>query len=115
MARWLSFSLMSDEDEPVTEIAAPPVLVPETNRLWRLTPALNLLGKSRQIAIVPAETEDVARAIATRADPMGRDWRDRLSFAADSIETTERHVIGDVIFRFIPQQPPPRPKRTKKA
>jgi hypothetical protein len=59
---------MSDEDEPVTEIAAPPVLVPETNRLWRLTP---LHEKSRQIAIVPAETEDVARAIATRADPMG--------------------------------------------
>jgi hypothetical protein len=103
---------MSDEDEPVTEIAAPPVLVPETNRLWRLTP---LHEKSRQIAIVPAETEDVARAIATRAVPMGRDWRDRLSFAADSIETTERHVIGDVIFRSIPQQPPPKPKRTKKA
>jgi hypothetical protein len=60
---------MSDEDEPVTEIAASPVVVPETNRLWKLTPALNVLEKSRQIAIVSAETEEDARAIATTADP----------------------------------------------
>jgi hypothetical protein len=105
---------MSDDDEPATEIAAPPVLVPETNRLWKLTPALNLLKKSRQIAIVAAETEDDARAIATTADPMGRNWRDIHLFPADMIETTERHVIGDVIFRSTPTPPVPKPKRTKK-
>ncbi|KZD21353.1 hypothetical protein [Tardiphaga robiniae] len=106
---------MSDEDEPVTEIAATPVLVPETNRLWRLTPALDLLAKSRQIAIVPAETEDVARAIATTADPMGRDWRDPHAFAADSIETSERHVIGDVIFRSTPAPAAAKAKRSKRG
>lgn len=95
--------------------STPRLPFPRRDPTGALTPALNLLEKSRQIAIVPAETEGVARAIATRADPMGRDWRDRVSFAADSIETTERHVIGDVIFRSIPQQPPPKPKRTKKA
>ncbi|WP_441228133.1 hypothetical protein AB7813_12765 [Tardiphaga sp. 20_F10_N6_6] len=108
---------MSDDDEPVTEIAAPPVPVPETNRQWKLTPALNLLEKSRQIAIVSAETEDDARAIATTADPMGRNWRDAHLFTADSMETTERHVIGDVIFRSTPAPPAPKPKpkRSKKA
>ncbi len=96
---------MSEDDEPVTEVT-PPVVVPETNRLWRLTPALNLLEKSRQIAIVHADTEDDARAKLPTADPMGRDWRDPLLFTAESIETPERHVMGDVIFRSTPQQPP---------
>ena len=106
---------MSDDDDPVPEIAAVPVQVPETNRLWRLTPAMNLFEKSRQIAIVPAETEDDARTIATTADPIGRNWRDRLVFTADCTETSERHVVGDVIFRSAPQQPPPKSKRSKKA
>jgi hypothetical protein len=108
---------MSDDDEPVTEITAPPVLVPETNRLWKLTPARNLLEKSRQIAIVSADTEDDARAIATTADPMGRNWRDTHLFTADSIETVERNVIGDVVFRSTPTPPAPKPKpkRSKKA
>jgi hypothetical protein len=102
------------DDDPIPEIAAPPVMVPETNRLWRLTPALNLLARSRQIAIVPAESEDEARAIATMADPMGRDWRDPHLFAADSIDTPERHVIGDLIFRSTPAPPASKPKRTRK-
>lgn len=106
---------MSDEDEPVAEIAAPPVVVPETNRLWKLTPALNMLEKSRQIAIVSAETEDDARAIATLGDPRGRNWRDTNLFAADSLDTSERHVIGDVIFRSTPATPAPKPKRAKKV
>jgi hypothetical protein len=106
---------MSDEDELVPEMAAPPVVVPETNRLWKLTPALNMLEKSRQIAIVSAETEQDARVIATTADPMGRDWRDPHAYAADSMNTSERHVIGDVIFRSTPATPPPKPKRAKKV
>jgi hypothetical protein len=106
---------MSDEDELVPEMAAPPVVVPETNRLWKLTPALNMLEKSRQIAIVSAETEQDARAIATTADPMGRDWRDPHAYAADSMNTSERHLIGDVIFRSRPATPPPKPKRSKKV
>jgi hypothetical protein len=82
-----------------------------------MTPALNLLDKSRQIAIVPAEIEDDARAIATTADPMGRDWRNSRTFAAESIDTSERHVIGDVIFRSTLTLMPTtlRPKRSKKV
>lgn len=106
---------MSNDDESVTEIAAPPVVVPETNRLWKLTPVLNMLEKSRQIAIVSAETEEDARAIATTADPMGRDWRDPHAYAADSMDTSERHVIGDLIFRSTPAAPVPKPKRSKKV
>ncbi|OYU91857.1 MAG: hypothetical protein CFE29_03120 [Bradyrhizobiaceae bacterium PARB1] len=86
-------------DGPIEEAFTGPVIVPETNRLWRLTPALNLLEKSRQIAIVPGETEDDARALATTADPLGRNWKDPYPFSADSIDASERHVIGDVIFR----------------
>lgn len=107
---------MADEDDdPVPEIAIEPITVRETNRLWRLTPTLNLLEKSRQIAIVSSETEEDARAIATSADPMGRDWRDPHTFAADSIDTSERHVIGDVIFRSTPAPSAPKARRTKKA
>lgn len=107
--------VMSDDDDPVTEISAAPALVSETYRLWRLMPALNLIEQSRQIAIVPAENEDDARLIATKADSMGRDWRDSRVFAADSFDTSERHVISDVIFRSTPVLPAPKPKRGKKA
>jgi hypothetical protein len=106
---------MSDEDEPVTEIAAPPVVVPETNRLWKRTPALNRLEKSRQIAIISAETEEDARAIAARADSMGRTWRDPHAYAAYSMDTSERHVIGDVIFRSTPFAPRSKAKDSKEV
>jgi hypothetical protein len=76
------------------------VIVAETHRVFRLSPAFDDLSQSsRQIALVPAETEEIARAIATAADALGRDWRDERAFTTDSIETEERHVIGDVIFR----------------
>lgn len=88
------------EDDDIPEITLPPVVVAETGRLFRLTPAFNDLSQSsRQIALVPADTEEAARAIATAADALGRDWRDERAFLADSIDTSERHVVGDVIFR----------------
>jgi hypothetical protein len=101
---------MQDEDDipefPLTQIA-----VEETNRLFRLTPtAVDLSKASRQIALVPANSEDDARRIATTSDPMGRDWRDVSLFTADSMETSERHVVGDVIFRSTPN-PAAAPKR----
>jgi hypothetical protein len=95
------------EDDDITEIASPPVMVAETNRIFRLSPAFDDLSQtSRQIALVPAESEEIARAIATAADALGRDWRDERAFIADSIETEERHVIGDVIFRSTPNAAP---------
>lgn len=54
------------------------------------------------VALIPAETEEDARRLATLADPMGRDWCDDLRFVAESMETPERHVVGDVIFRSTP-------------
>lgn len=90
---------MSKEDD-IPEIAAPPVAVEETNRLFRLTPVADGLSRaSRQIVLVPADTEEEARRIATLSDPMGRDWRDTSLFVADSMETPERHVVGDLVFK----------------
>jgi hypothetical protein len=87
------------EDDDITELAPPPIPVQETNRLYRLTPAAHDLSRpSRQIALVPAETEEDARRMATMFDPMGRNWRNAASFVADSMETPECHVVGDVVF-----------------
>jgi hypothetical protein len=35
-------------------------------------------------------------------DAFGRDWRDPHFAACDSLETSETHVFGDVIFRSEP-------------
>lgn len=92
---------MSDEPD-IPEIVAAPIEVGETNILFRLTPAFeDLAQKSRQMAIVPAETELQARGIAKAADPFGRDWSDPAAFVCEETETLERHVIGDVIFKSV--------------
>lgn len=93
---------MSDgHDNP--ELAAAFVAVEETNRLFRLVPAIDdLMLASRQIALVPANTEEEARRIATKADPFYRNWCDPSAFLAESMETPERHVVGDLIFRSRP-------------
>jgi hypothetical protein len=102
------------DDEDVPEISAPPVIVAETHRMFRLTPMFDdLLKSSRQIALVPADSEEEARRIATLADPLGRDWKNPKVFAADSMETPERHVVGDVIFRSMPSVPNRKPVNGK--
>lgn len=96
--------MSDDNDNP--DVADGAIEIAETHRLFRLSPAFDDLSRSsRQIALVPADTEDVARAIASTADALGRNWRDEQAFLAESIETDERHVIGDVIFRSIPAGP----------
>lgn len=72
--------------------------------LFRLVPvADNDLSRSgRQVAIVAAETEDEARQIASVHDAFGRNWRDPHFAACESLETSETHVFGDVIFRSGP-------------
>lgn len=95
------------EDDDISEMDSPPVIVAETHRIFRLSPAFDDLSQSsRQIALVSAQTEQLARAIAKAADAFGRDWQDERAFIADSIETEERHVIGDVIFRSTPNAMP---------
>lgn len=100
------------EAHDIPEIFGPPVAVAETNRLFRLTPATEDLARASR-ALVPADTEDEARDIATTADSMGRDWRDPSLFVADSMETPERHVIGDLVFRSMPS-PIAAKKRSRK-
>lgn len=90
-------------DEDVREIASDGITVPETNRVYRLTPVFEDLSRPhRPIALVPADNENDARAMATAADAFGRNWRDESAFRADSIQPEERHVIGDLIFRSTP-------------
>jgi hypothetical protein len=90
--------------------------VRETRFLFRLTPAAgnDLTRSSRQVAIVAADTEDEARQIASKHDAFGRDWRDPLFAACDSLETSETHVFGDVIFRSEPVALEGRKRATKR-
>jgi len=93
---------MTDEENPI-ELSLPALSVAETRRLFRLSPAaVDYLKPSIQTALVPADTEDDARRIATETDPLGQDWQDQMRFVADSIVTTESHVIGDIIFKSVP-------------
>jgi hypothetical protein len=96
---------MTDEEGPI-ELSLPVLLVAETHRLFRLSPAaVDYLKSSIQTALVPADTEGDARRIATETNPLGQDWRDQTRFVADSIVTTESHVIGDIICQTSRRRP----------
>jgi hypothetical protein len=106
------------EDELQEIVSRKPVLVPETSRLFRLTPQANDLARtSRQSAIVAADNERQARDMAKAVDPFGRDWGDETTYVCDVFEDTQRHVVGDVIFRSIaapgPETLPQRKSRKK--
>lgn len=80
-----------------------PVSVPETQKLYRLRPvSKDLAQPHRQIALIAAETEQEARALATVHDPLGRPWLDDRKFACDTIQTQETHIVGDVVFKSAP-------------
>jgi len=103
---------MTDEPE-VPEAAAEPIEVAETHLLFRLTPAFaDLAQPHRQIALVPARSEDEARQLARAADPFGRDWTDAAQFSCAMLETPERHVIGDVVFQSVAAAATVKPRRT---
>jgi hypothetical protein len=95
---------MAAEDEKLEIVPDRTIEVRETRKLFRLAPASehDLTRSSRQVAIVAADTEDEARLIASMHDAFGRDWRDPHFAACDSLETSETHVFGDVIFRSEP-------------
>jgi hypothetical protein len=95
---------MVSEDNKLEIVPDRTVEVRETRTLFRLAPAAenDLSRSSRQVAIVAADTEDEARQIASKHDAFGRDWRDPHFAACDSLETSETHVFGDVIFRSEP-------------
>lgn len=86
---------------------SPPIEVADTNLIFRLSPAIgNSVQSGRQIAIVSAETEKAARALATISGPMGRDWNDSTTFTAENVYLPGRQVIGDIVFQYVPA---PRP------
>jgi hypothetical protein len=78
--------------------------VREMRTLFRLAPAAanDLSRSSRQVAIVAADTKDEARQLASAHDAFGRDWSDPHHVICETLETTEAHVFGDVIFRSEP-------------
>jgi hypothetical protein len=92
---------MAAEDDKLEIIPDRTIKVRETRKL-RLAPAADhdLTRSSRQLAIVGADTE--ARQIASMQDAFGCDWRDPHFAVCDSLETSEAHVFGDVIFRSEP-------------
>jgi hypothetical protein len=92
---------MSDEEQ-FQEIGDVPHTVPETNRLFRLSPTMENPEINKQMAIVAAETAEDARSFASKADPLGRNWNDRSAFDAYYQDTAERHVVGDIVFRSLP-------------
>ena len=87
-----------------------PVNVPQTNAVYRLIPAASDTAQPRQIAVVAAESEGRARALATSHDPFGRDWRDEALFLCQVEIVAEPNVVGDVIFESIPATPDKRHK-----
>jgi hypothetical protein len=104
------------DDKETLEVPAAPIEVAETNWLFQLAPASeDLAQKSRQVAIVPAESELQARQIAQSADPFGRDWTNPSLFVCDRTETPDRHVIGDIVFRSAAAPAIVKPKRNKSS
>jgi len=72
-----------------------PFAVRETYRLYRLRAA-------RAVAVVAADMDDEARALAARHDLQGRDWHSPVFASAEVEETTEKRVLGDVVISSAP-------------
>lgn len=98
---------MSSDENGFDELYADNVLeVAKTSRLFRLVPSVpNLARRTRPIAIVPANTEAHARALASQHDPFGVDWKDELAFRCDLLETELEYTVGDVLFTAKPALP----------
>ncbi len=93
---------MTESDDDAVREPAGGFPARETRQLYRLTPSADdLAQRSRQIAIIAAQSEDEARAFAAAADPFGRDWLSERLFRCDVFEDMQTHVVGDVTFRSI--------------
>jgi hypothetical protein len=84
-----------DADEVREGGKAEPFAVRETGRLFRLR-------SERCLAVVAADTEDEARALAASYDLQGGDWRSPAFASAEFEETGEAHVFGDVVISALP-------------
>lgn len=77
-----------------------PFSVREPHRLHRLR-------AGRLVAVVAADTEEEARALAASYDLLGGDWRNRDFASAEVEETAESHVVGDVVISSVSTAPEP--------
>jgi hypothetical protein len=108
------FVVESDQSVPdfaaATDVAVEvpvgqPFAVRETQRLYRLKTA-------RFLAVVAADTEDEARAIAAREDALGGDWCKPEFASAEFEDTGEMHVFGDVVISAYAAAPARRAKKS---
>lgn len=78
-------------DDFVAEVpASQPLAVRETRRLYRLQTA-------RFLAVVAADTEAEARALAARHDALRGDWCNPQFATAEFEDTADTHVFGDIV------------------
>lgn len=101
-------------DEIVEVQPTRPVIVSQTNTLYRIVPAANDTKRSRQIAVVAAESEAQARSLATTHDPFGRDWKNEALFTCQVEHVAKPNVVGDVMFKSIPLVTRPKAPRAEK-
>jgi alkanesulfonate monooxygenase SsuD/methylene tetrahydromethanopterin reductase-like flavin-dependent oxidoreductase (luciferase family) len=88
-------------DEAAAEVGhATPFTVRETRRLYRLR-------AEQFVAVVAADTEEEARALAASYDLLGADWRNADFASAEVEDTAESHVFGDVVISSVPTAPEP--------
>lgn len=78
------------DDVVVDELVAQPLPVRETQRLYRLKAA-------RFLAVVAADTEEEARALAASHDALRGDWCNPEFACSEFQDTGEAHVFGDVV------------------
>lgn len=86
-----------DEDN-IPEIEGPPIAVPETHSIFRLTSKTG----GRYVAIVAAETQEQARRFAAESDPFGAEWENPNKFECVHTFDPDDHVVGDVVFQSVP-------------
>ena len=97
--------LAAAADVAVEVTVGQPFAVRETQRLYRLKAA-------RFLAVVAADTEDEARAIAAREDALGGDWCKPEFASAEFKDTGEVHVFGDVVISAYAAAPAKRSKES---
>jgi hypothetical protein len=86
-------------EDVVAEVpVSQPVAVRETQRLYRLKAA-------RFRAVVAADTEDEARALATRHDALPNDWCNPEFASSEFEDTAHAHVFGDVVISVLAAPP----------
>jgi len=110
MSKLLIAEDVKDQSEAVEDVvaelsASQPLVVRETQRLYRLR-------AGRFLAVVAADTEDEARALAAEHDALCGNWCNPEFASAEFEDTSEAHVFGDVVISALAAPPVKRPKKS---